>query len=345
MMTKIKFIGLLLISFFHIQYGFGHHVETKIISELNATLYTIQTLDDTITFIKTDTNSVCKKPTLLFCQGSLPIPLIIQYENRWYQFSCFNFDYRKVSEKYNLIAVSMPHVPSVVNDTELNPDGTYPRLPKPFGAAYRQDNYLEKYVQRANQVIHYILSQSWADSDSLYVIGHSQGATIGVGIAQTNENVKGLAYLSGDPDGRFAQKIKNARKLVYQRKITPLEARQQLNELYDWWRDICSGEQEEGNTGDLPHTWESFSRPMREALVHLKIPLFMAYGTEDIAASGCELMPIYFELNGKTDYMIYPVIGCGHNFEEFTDSGQSDYGKMHWQEVIDRFIQYIETQK
>jgi len=96
MMTKIKFIGLLLISFFHIQYGFGHHVETKIISELNATLYTIQTLDDTITFIKTDTNSVCKKPTLLFCQGSLPIPLIIQYENRWYQFSCFNFDYRKL---------------------------------------------------------------------------------------------------------------------------------------------------------------------------------------------------------------------------------------------------------
>lgn len=48
MMTKIKFIGLLLISFFHIQYGFGHHVETKIISELNATLYTIHVLILTI---------------------------------------------------------------------------------------------------------------------------------------------------------------------------------------------------------------------------------------------------------------------------------------------------------
>lgn len=340
---KIKFICLLYL-FFYWQNGFGDHVTMRLIPELNATLYTIQTLEDTITFIKTDTNSVCKKPTLLFCQGSLPIPLIVQYENRWYQFSCFNFDYRKLSEKYNLIVVSMPHVPSVVSDTELNPDGTYPCLPKSFDAAYKQDNYLEKYVQRANQVIHYILSQSWADSDSLYIIGHSQGATIGVSIARTNEKVKGLAYLSGDPDGRFTQKIKRIRKLLYQSKVTPQEAQQQLNELYDWWRDVCSEKQEEGDIGDLSHTWKSFSRPMRETLVHLKIPLFIAYGTEDIAASGCELMPIYFELNGKTDYMIYPVIGCGHNFEEFTN-GQSDWGKMHWQEVIDRFIQYIETQK
>ncbi len=342
---KIKYFYLFLIPLFYLQYSFGNSVTTEVIKELNATIYRLQSPADTIIFIKADTNTTCKKPTLLFCQGSLPVPLVIYYRNYGPQFSFFNFDYRKLSDKYNLIAISMPHTPPILADSRLNPDGTYSpdsTLPSVFDPAYTNDNYLEKYVQRANQVISYVLSQPWADPEALYIIGHSQGASVGVQIAQTNNKVKALAYLSGDPDGRFTQKVKNIRKLVYQKKMTSQEAQEQLNGLYDWWKKICVNEQLEGNSGDTPLTWQSFSWSLRNVLVNLKIPVFMAYGTEDIAGSSCELMPVYFELNRKTDYKIYPVVGCGHNFEEFTPDGKPDYKNMHWQEVIEHFIKYIE---
>ena len=342
---KIKLLCILILTIFYLPNTFGHNVDIKILKELNATLYSLYTPKDTITFIKTDTNTTLTKPTLLFCQGSMPIPLIISYKRDEYYFALFNFDYEKIAEKYNLIIIAMPHTPAVAKVEQLNsqslyvPDTSHPEL---LDKSYSLDNYLDKYVERANQVISYVLSQSWAYSDSLYVFGHSQGAVISVEIARTNEKVKAIAYSSGNPDGRATGEIKKIRNNVAQKKITQEEAQVQLSKLYAWWKDICTSKKPNNYAGDLPQTWQSFSISHRDALAHLKIPVFIAYGTEDVAtASGCELMPIYFELNHKTNYQMYPVVGGGHNFEEFTDNGKPNYEKMHWQEVMDHFIEFI----
>lgn len=343
---KIKYLYLGIVCLLCFQNSDGQKLTTQIIRELGATLYTLQTPGDTINFIKADTNTTYRKPTLLFCQGSLPIPLLIHYEEYGPQFSFFNFDYRKLSQKYNLIVISMPHTPSIVSYSRLNPNGTYspdPAHADVFDTAYLKDNHLERYVERANRVIHYVLSQPWAEPEAFYVVGHSQGAAIAACLAQTNRKIKALGYFSGDPDGRFSQKIKEIRQFVQQKKITPREAQEKRKELQNWWKEICNNQQPSGNTGDAPHTWQSFSGSLRETLTNLQVPVFIAYGTEDICSSGCELLPVYFELNHKTDYQMYPVVGCGHNFEEFTTEGKPDYEKMHWQEIMDQFISYIEN--
>ncbi len=60
-----------------------------------AKLYSIITPKDTINFIKFDTDTTTTKPTILFCQGSLPIPLIVT-DNKGKSFvtSINNFDYK-----------------------------------------------------------------------------------------------------------------------------------------------------------------------------------------------------------------------------------------------------------
>lgn len=341
---KVYRLFLLFWGMCYLNNTFGYNVDKKVLKELNATLYTLQMPEDTISFIKADTNTIRPKPTLLFCQGSLPIPLVF-FEDSNYYFASFNFDYRKLSAKYNVVVISMPHTPVILNYNRLNKSGFYvpdSAHPDMLDSAYLTDNYLKKYVERANKVIDYIHSQSWAEPQSFYVLGHSQGAAVSVGIARSNQRIKAIGYLSGDPDGRVAQKIKNIRRFVQQKKISPEEGQKELNELYGWWKKICGSTQVEGVSGDTPRTWRSFSHALREVLVDLKIPVFIAYGTEDISGSGCELLPVYFELNHKTNYRMYPVVGCGHNFEEFTTDGRSDFTKMHWQEVVDHFIEYIE---
>ena len=78
-------------------------------------------------------------------------------------------------------------------------------------------------------------------------------------------------------------------------------------------------------------------------LIQLKTPVFIAYGTEDLESSeGSELLPIYFENEGKTNYKMMPWVGCGHNFEEISPEGISNYDKMHWDDVMNSFVEWIE---
>ena len=70
--------------------------------------------------------------------------------------------------------------------------------------------------------------------------------------------------------------------------------------------------------------------------------LYVAFGTEDDGASMCDLLPLFFELKGKHNYKIHAFIGCGHNFEQILPDGKSDYENMHWQDVMDEFIDWCE---
>ena len=77
----------------------------------------------------------------------------------------------------------------------------------------------------------------------------------------------------------------------------------------------------------------------------MKKPLFLAYGTEDYPKCiGYDALPLYFELEGKTNYKMYPVIGGDHNFNELDSNGVL-IGKEHWTEVMNEFTKWLETQK
>jgi hypothetical protein len=65
---------------------------------------------------------------------------------------------------------------------------------------------------------------------------------------------------------------------------------------------------------------------------------YIAYGTKDDGPQQCDLLPIYFELAGKTNYKIRPFVGRGHNFEEITVEGKHNFDNMRWKEAVDEFM-------
>ncbi|PXV69001.1 hypothetical protein CLV62_101268 [Dysgonomonas alginatilytica] len=94
--------------------------------------------------------------------------------------------------------------------------------------------------------------------------------------------------------------------------------------------------------GDPIQAWRSFSTPYREDIVHLKMPIYIAYGTADPSSESCDLLPIYFELYGKKNYELTPYVDRGHSFQKVVN-GKSDYNDIIFKDIIQIFILWTEN--
>ena len=320
------FLVVLLIAVSHVN---AQHFE-------GISFYSIKSKSDTIDFIKIGKGGI--KPTLIFCQGSLPIPLIVTDQTNYFIPAVNNFDYRKIIENWNIVIISMPSIPVVTEKSNLVDyqycvDGKFPQK-------YIENNYLEKYVERGNKVVDFLARQKWVDRKRIYMIGHSQGAQVAIEIAKENKNIAAVGYFSGNVLGRFSQYVLQNRFDEQKGIVSLQEAQKNIERNLEWWTAVCRDSIFLQN-GDTNRTWKSFGRESISTITKLRQPVFVAYGTKDIGPAMCDLLPICLELDGKTNYKLYPVVGCGHNFEEFSADGKPDYDKMHWQDVMDEFVKWV----
>lgn len=314
----------------------------------NVRLFTITAANgDTIHFIKSNADLEKKKPTILFCQGSLPKPLIITNESQGPFIASYNFNYSKLCDKYNLIEISMPHTPPILPWKMLNKDGCFSTnkdILNHFDSLYLKNNYLENYVYRANSVLSFLKKQKWVDTNKIAVFGHSQGSYIAIEIARTNKLIKVIGYSGGNPMGRFEIYIRQIRRDIISKKISEEEGQTQIDKTYLEWKNICKEEESKIEGADRCVTWKSFSKNFLNEITDLKIPIYITYGTNDLeSCESSELLPIYFQLKGKTNYKMMPFVGCGHNFEEVSADGKHNWEKMYWDKAIDGFIDYWES--
>lgn len=313
--------------------------------------YSIVSNSNTIDFIQISQDHRQKKPVLVIFPGSLPIPLL--YKEIDGSFTCFplgNVDIEKIKEHFHLVVISQPHTPVMVdNADQLNKKYAYiidQKKEYSYDVAYLKDNNLNEYVSRGNSLIDFLLDQSWVDKKHISLFGHSQGARMALGVAKNRKDIFAIACFSASPVGRVSEMVT---KEINQAKIgmqTMKEAYDKIEDLYRWWKEICALDEDAEDltniSGDPIKTWKSFSQPMWNDLINLKNPVYIAYGTADISSSGYELMPIYFDLVGKTDYVVKPYIDRGHNFEKVID-GKSDFNDIKWQEAMQGFIEWLNS--
>ncbi len=314
----------------------------------NVKLFSITTQNDTINFIKIDADTTKTKPTILFCQGSLSIPLVVKFKDgKSIITSIGNFDYKTISEKYNIIVISMPNTPVVANRKELNHQYAYvPDTLKPYvvDMQYWKNNYLEKYVERGNIVLNFLRKQTWVDKNKIILIGHSQGSHIALELAKQNQDIYALGYFGGNILGRFGSMILQERNAASTGKISQENAQTNINEKYKLWKTVCRDTTEFSvEKSDSKQSWKSFSKPKIDDLTSIVTPIFIAYGTKDIGAQIGDIMPVFFELKGKTNYKMRPFIGCGHNFEDINPDGTSNWEKKYWENAMNEFISWIES--
>ena len=311
-----------------------------------ATLFEIQQKTDTISFIVMDTLLTEKKPIFLWCQGSLPVPLFCEYEeDKFFLFGggITNFDYKAIAKKYHLVVISMPKTPVFGQKEHLNAQYQYvPDLQKPdeFLSTYIEADYLDNYVDRALSVLRFLNKKSWVDKRTLVVAGHSQGTKVATKIAVRHKNVTHLGLFAANPFGRIDQFVRQARLDAQLGKITWPEADSIMNEQYTFYSAVHNKDAKSSDNPSL-RTWQTFSETFYDDWLSLDMPIYLAYGTEDRTADLCDIVPLFFIQEGKSNLTFKRYLGLEHNFFEVNERGRANYEKSHWSEVMDTFLKWV----
>ena len=67
-------------------------------------------------------------------------------------------------------------------------------------------------------------------------------------------------------------------------------------------------------TKEKYRNYTSFYEPMLPYILRIKMPLFVAFGTDDIISENCNLLPSEFARTGKTNLTIKSYLNCDHGF-------------------------------
>lgn len=305
------------------------------------THFSIPSKNDTIDFIVAETDFNEKKPILLFCQGSQPIPLFIELENKYVWNTCFsNFSIVDLKKDYHVVAISMPKTPVIVNTKNLNSSYSYitdSTIRNSFSEEFLRADFLENYTRRANKVLKFLRKQTWVDKSKLVVYGHSQGAKIALDIASKNKYVSKLGLSGYSPTGRIDQMIRQARKDAENGEITWEKADSIIQNNLDFYKRVNKKEYHQERPQYI--SWESFSKPTINKILKIDIPVYIAYGTKDIIADFCDILPIYFIEHKKNNLTLKRYPNLEHNFFK-VENGQTNYKKGHWKEVIRAFLDW-----
>lgn len=337
----MKKLQTALILLFLVQICFGQKLN---IINNQAIQFSLKENNDTIDFIVVDTKLDTKKPVFLFCQGSLPVPLFVKPENEEIWMiggGITNFDLNEIKKNYHLIVISMPKTPVVVEEKNLNKSYSYipdPAKPDELDTAFVKSDYLENYEKRAQIVLKFLRKQRWADHSKLIVAGHSQGSKVATSIALNNRNVTHLGLFGANPFGRIDQNIRDYRKSAEKKEMTWEEADVKIERAYQMLRDAYDADTLKSKPYLL--AWKSFSRPLINDWLKIKIPTYLAYGTNDIASDLCDLVPVFYIQNSKTNLTYKRYLNLEHNFFETDENGKANYEKAHWEEVMGEFVKW-----
>lgn len=331
-------LTLIFLFFFH----FTFSQKGKIINN-QSTSFEILDKNEKIEFIVFDTELTEKKPVLLWCQGSLPYPIYVnsKEEGIWLiGGGITNFDISNIVKNYHLVIISMPKTPLVADEKEINESYWY------FGNSndkniptteFQKADYLENYVNRGLKVLKFLKKQNWVDNSKLIVVGHSQGSKVATKIAIENKNVSKLGLFSANPFGRIDQNIRSYRKDAEQKLISWKEADKKIEEEYQTFKDANNPKILKEKPELL--AWKSFSIPLIDDWINFNKPIYLAYGTNDIASDLNDIIPLYFIREHKDNLTLKRYLNLEHNFFE-VEEGKANHEKPHWENVMNEFINW-----
>lgn len=278
------------------------------------------------------------KPLFLFCQGSLPIPLIIKYENNGKKaiYPIFVFNPDSLSNEYHLAVISKPYIPLIADETSLAADLTYQESTGKFPKKYIERNLLDYYVDRNIAVIRHLQTQPWISRSKLVVAGHSEGSTIAAKLALDFPKVTELIYSGGNPLGRIVT-------IIAQQRAFENDTTKQGEQGFSDWKEIVDDPMNmQTSQGDTYKATYQFSIPPPITyLEKLKIPVLITYGTKDYGSPFNDYFRVRMIEQKKVNFTFKAYIGVEHNFFPLTASGKTNFDVFNWDKVADDWRQWL----
>lgn len=278
------------------------------------------------------------KPIFLFCEGSLPQPIIKTEDDIIYPVFPFLTD--QWEKDFHLVLISKPFIPLIADRKELGnnfiflgSDGLSPK-------EYLDRNYLDYYVERNKAVLEFLQSQPWVSSAKLVVAGHSQGSTVAAKLAMEHKRVSHLIYSGGSPMGRIMRFVEQQRHM--ETDSLPL-----AEKTFQYWEGVVRDRQnlEARNGGDSPKTTYDFSYPSIHYLMGLEIPVLVSYGTKDESSIFNDYLRVECIRQQKKNITFKAYIGTEHNYFPVDSKGNKNYEIYNWDKVAMDWYQWMEKQK
>ena len=278
-----------------------------------------------------------KKPLFLFCQGSLPIPLIIKYNDNGKKgiYPLFVFNPDSLSNEYHLVIINKPFVPLIADQKSLNANLTYSDNTGKFPKKYIERNLLDYYVDRDISVIKFLQNQTWISSDKLVVAGHSEGSTIAAKLAFSFPKVTQLIYSGGNPCGRILTILEQQR--AHENDTTKYGEMVFL----DWKNIIDNPDNMDASYGDAYKATYQFSIPPKDYLEKLKIPVLITYGTKDYSCPFNDYFRVEMIKQKKKNFTFNAYIGVEHNFFPLKANGEINFDIFNWDKVADDWRSWL----
>ncbi len=265
------------------------------------------------------------KPLFLFCQGSLPQPLIKYDENG--MFGVFPFNPDSLIIDYHLAIVGKPYTPLIAHTKTLQHDFTYADSTRKFSPQYSEKNLLSYYVSRNIQVIKFLQKQSWILKDKLVVAGHSEGSTIAAKLAVTFPKITHLIYSGGNPMGRIMT-------ILEQQRANENDTMRLAESTINLWNNIVIDPTNmDASNGDTYKATYEFSRPPIQYLEKLRIPVLICYGTKDWGSPFNDYLRMQMIRQKRNNFTFKAYVGTDHNYFPIKDDGKPNYEIFNWDKV------------
>ena len=250
------------------------------------------------------------KPLFLFCQGSLPQPVIKYNENGL--FETLFFQEELFLKDYHIIIIGKPFIPIIYNVNKLGKDFMFlkdhEKLIPPKG--YSDRNYLDYYVFRNNSILKQLFKYRWAKTSQLLVAGHCEGSSIAVKMATLNKKITHLIYSGGNPYGRIASTLEQSHSA--EKDILRNSERVLKN-----WKNIVDTSNEIQYSGiESSKAAYSFSLPQRDNLMQLKIPILMSYEATNSGISFNDVFQFETIRERKNTIVFKKIVGVEQSIDQ-----------------------------
>lgn len=276
------------------------------------------------------------KPVFLFCQGSLPQPLIKLDGKDMYKIFPFALD--SLEQNFHLVIISKPSIPLIVDSKNLGKDFVYiDSITNKIPLNYTKRNTLDYYVNRNIKVIDYLFKLNYIDKSKLVVAGHSEGSTIAAKLAYKCKKVTHLIYASGNPLGRIMSIIGRDRTFE-----TNTDSTQYAEYDFEYWKNVVNNpESIEETEGDTYKSTFGFSLPSIRYLEKIKIPILVCYGTKDWSTPFNDYLRVEMIRQKNKNITFKSYVGLEHNFFPIDKLGKPIYDVYNWDKVALDWLKWI----
>jgi hypothetical protein len=325
MLDKSQILAIFFLSFSL----FAQNEEDKYIKENGFQKINIIVKKDTVTLLSTNQDLTKPKPTIVFLQGSLALPIIFK-DSLGSSSTILPFYIDDYLVKFNFVLIPRYGIP-LIGSYEKDTNGYLDKNGKvPF--EYIKNDNLKYRTFQAKTVVNYLYKQKWVRKDSIYVIGHSEGYRVAAKLSENNRKIAKLVCMSANPFNRIAEYVMKSRIQTLSSLSDSLIQKEIDNDI-ESFKNISANIDDYKDNIDLYNKMSYNSQITYESLLKFPNPILVTYGTEDFGSLQNDLLPFLLRKKRLT-LIAYPDLNHNYSKKEFDTQGIPLEDSNHWDAVF-----------